>query len=242
MKTMILAAGLGTRLKPLTDKMPKALVPVAGRPLLQILLERLYFFECTGVVINVHHFADMIEQWCANYPARFPIKFSDERQRLLETGGAIRHAVDMLQGERFLVHNVDILSSADLSKFYSQGEGSVATLLVSERDTQRYLLFDKDMRLVGWTNVVTGELKTPFSKLDLSRCKRYAFSGIHQIDPILFSEFENWPQCFSIVDFYLSLCHRFCIRGYVQPGLELLDVGKLYTLTEAEQFVYKYHL
>ena len=132
---MIFAAGLGTRLKPMTDTMPKALVPVGGRPLLQILLEKLARHGCTEAVINVHHFADMIEEWCASHHTDISIRFSDERAELLETGGGIRHAMPLLSGERFLIHNVDILSNADLARFYAEGEGKAATLLVSERKT-----------------------------------------------------------------------------------------------------------
>lgn len=237
MKTMIFAAGLGTRLKPMTDTMPKALVPVGGRPLLQILLEKLARHGCTEAVINVHHFADMIEEWCASHDTGVSIRFSDERAELLETGGGIRHAMPMLSGGRFLIHNVDILSNADLTQFYAQGEGRAATLLVSERKTQRYLLFDESMRLVGWINEATGQVKSPYPDLQLDKCRRYAFSGIHQIDPVLFSRFEGWPAKFSIIDFYLSICRDVPVYGYVQDGFRLMDVGKLDTLTQAEVFL-----
>ena len=234
---MIFAAGLGTRLKPMTDTMPKALVPVGGRPLLQILLEKLARHGCTEAVINVHHFADMIEEWCASHQTDISIRFSDERAELLETGGGIRHAMPMLSGGRFLIHNVDILSNADLTQFYAQGEGRAATLLVSERKTQRYLLFDESMRLVGWINEATGQVKSPYPDLQPDKCRRYAFSGIHQIDPVLFPRFEGWPAKFSIIDFYLSICSEVPIYGYVQEGFRLMDVGKLDTLAQAEVFL-----
>lgn len=237
MKTMIFAAGLGTRLKPMTDTMPKALVPVGGRPLLQILLEKLARHGCTEAVINVHHFADMIEEWCASHDTGISIRFSDERAELLETGGGIRHAMPMLSGGRFLIHNVDILSNADLTRFYAQGEGHAATLLVSERKTQRYLLFDETMRLVGWINEATGQVKSPYPHLQPEKCRRYAFSGIHQIDPVLFPHFEGWPAKFSIIDFYLSICSEVPVYGYVQEGFRLMDVGKLDTLAQAEVFL-----
>ena len=160
MKAMIFAAGLGTRLKPLTDRMPKALVEVAGKPLLQHQLEKLRKAGATDIVINVHHFADMIEEWVAAHPAEgLNIRFSDERQQLLETGGGIRKARPLLGEGRILVHNCDILSNADLKDFWAKGEGAAATLMVSERETTRYLLFDDDMNLKGWTNVKTGEVK-----------------------------------------------------------------------------------
>lgn len=234
---MIFAAGLGTRLKPMTDTMPKALVPVGGRPLLQILLEKLARHGCTEAVINVHHFADMIEEWCASHDTGVSIRFSDERAELLETGGGIRHAMPMLSGGRFLIHNVDILSNADLTRFYAQGEGRAATLLVSERKTQRYLLFDESMRLVGWINEATGQVKSPYPDLQPDKCRRYAFSGIHQIDPVLFPRFEGWPAKFSIIDFYLSICRDVPVYGHLQEGFRLMDVGKLDTLTQAELFL-----
>ena len=234
---MIFAAGLGTRLKPMTDTMPKALVPVGGRPLLQILLEKLARHGCTEAVINVHHFADMIEEWCASHDTGVSIRFSDERAELLETGGGIRHAMPMLSGGRFLIHNVDILSNADLTKFYAQGEGRAATLLVSERKTQRYLLFDESMRLVGWINEATGQVKSPYPDLQPDKCRRYAFSGIHQIDPVLFPRFEGWPAKFSIIDFYLSICRDVPVYGHLQDGFRLIDVGKLDTLAQAELFL-----
>lgn len=234
---MIFAAGLGTRLKPMTDTMPKALVPVGGRPLLQILLEKLARHGCTEAVINVHHFADMIEEWCASNDMGVSIRFSDERAELLETGGGIRHAMPLLSGERFLIHNVDILSNADLARFYAEGEGKAATLLVSERKTQRYLLFDECMRLVGWINEATGQVKSPYPDLQPDKCRRYAFSGIHQIDPVLFPRFEGWPAKFSIIDFYLSICRDVPVYGHLQEGFRLMDVGKLDTLTQAELFL-----
>lgn len=236
---MIFAAGLGTRLKPLTDTMPKALVPVSGRPLLQILLEKLQQSGSNRAVINVHHFADQIEQWVQQHPQPLEITFSDERTCLLETGGAIKHAQQQLAPfGRFLIHNVDIISNVDLHDFFVQGEGSAAMLLVSPRQTQRYLLFDDDMRLVGWTNIATGEVRSPYPDLDPSRYRKYAFAGIHQMSTSLFRYFDQWPDKFSIIDFYLSLCAQEQIRGYLKEDLRLMDVGKLDTLDQAEAFLH----
>ncbi|MBO4612528.1 MAG: NTP transferase domain-containing protein [Bacteroidaceae bacterium] len=236
MKAMIFAAGLGTRLKPLTDHMPKALVPVDGRPLLEIVLEKLQRAGFDEFVINIHHFADMIEEWCQDKP--FRIALSNERQELLETGGGIKHARKLLQGcERFLIHNVDILSNVDLRSFMNAGSQHDATLLVSERITQRYLLFDDNMRLVGWTNIKTGEVKSPYPNLDVEHCHKYAFAGIHQMSTNLFPLMDEWPDKFSIIDFYLSVCATHSIYGYIQPDLRLMDVGKMDTLAEAEAFL-----
>ena len=242
MKAMIFAAGLGTRLKPLTDHMPKALVPVGGKPLLQLLLEKLQAGGYTDIVINIHHFADMIEEWVTmEFQPRhhdLTIRFSDERQELLETGGGIRHARPLLQGgDRFLIHNVDILSNVSLPAFWQAGDEAEATLLVSPRVTQRYLLFDDDMRLVGWTNEKTGEVKSPYGHLRLDGLHKLAFAGIHQMRASLLPLMDTWPRKFSIIDFYLSVCRDHVLKGYVQPDLRLMDVGKLDTLAEAEHFL-----
>jgi len=246
-RAMIFAAGLGTRLKPLTDTMPKALVPVAGKPLLEHTLQKLKSAGIRDVVINVHHFADMIEEWCQQHPMGMNIWFSDERQQLLETGGGIKHAAHLLSDARdgFLIHNVDILSNADLRAVSAFGRGKAATLVVSERETSRYLLFDDDMRLVGWTNIQTGEVKSPYPSIqksnfkiqNSSRYRKFAFAGIHYMNPSLFRYFSEWPDKFSIIDFYLSICNREPIYGFVPTDLRLMDVGKIDTLAEAEEFL-----
>lgn len=238
-RAMLFAAGLGTRLKPLTDTMPKALVPIAGKSLLQHTLEKLKSAGIRDVVINVHHFADMIEDWCHQHPMGMNIWFSDERQKLLETGGGIKHAAHLLSDakEGFLIHNVDILSNADLGALSAFGKNKAAVLMVSERNTSRYLLFDNDMRLVGWTNIQTGEVKSPYSNLEVNKCHRYAFAGIHYMNPSLFRYFMEWPDKFSIIDFYLSICDKESIYGFVPKNLLLMDVGKIDTLSDAESFV-----
>ena len=230
MKALIFAAGLGTRLRPLTDTMPKALVPVDGKPLLRHVLEKLIAAGFDDIVINVHHFADQIRDYVAahdNFGVR--IVLSDETDLLRETGGGIRHAAPLLQGpEPFLVHNVDILSNLDPARFYAlHRKGDLATILVSDRSTQRYFLFDEDGLLVGWTNLATGEVRSPWPGIDPDQCTRLAFSGIHCISPAIFPLMEDWPEKFSIVDFYLAACRTHPIRAAVIPGLALHDVGKI---------------
>lgn len=243
MIAFIFAAGLGTRLKPLTDTMPKALVPVSNKPLLQHVLEKLAKAGFDEFIINVHHFADMIEFWCHAAMMQsdaFHISFSDERAQLLETGGGIKHAAPLLQDtDHFLIHNVDILSNCDLQSFWQAGITSDAQLLVSERDTQRYLIFDSEMRLMGWTNIKTGEVKSPYPAVHENprAYSLYAFAGIHMMDTRLIKLMDSFPDKFSIIDFYLSICDRVAIRGYIQPDLRLMDVGKLDTLDQAEAFV-----
>ena len=137
----------------------------------------------------------------------------------------------------FLVHNVDILSNVDLQDFYRHGAGAAALLLVSERQTQRYLLFDEENRLAGWTNVKTGEVKSPYKGLDVEACRKYAFAGVHLFSPRLFPYFDAWPDKFSVIDFYLSVCDREPIYAYPSPGLKILDVGKQDALEKAEDFL-----
>ena len=274
MKAMIFAAGLGTRLKPLTDSMPKALVPVAGKPLIQHVIEKLTAAGYDDFVVNIHHFADMLENWLLDYRKNhtdISITCSDERAQLLETGGGIARAAKLLKDNNpegyFLIHNVDILSNIDLKLLRDSGKGKIepngAKLVVSERETERYLIFDENMRLVGWTNVKTGEVRTPFPAVreafdptytaPVDSANRiispffrpfgsgpyflYAFSGIHEMSTGLLGLMDKWPEKFGIIDFYLSICNRYPIYGYIQPDLRLMDVGKIDTLDKAEEFI-----
>ena len=272
-QAMILAAGLGTRLKPLTDTMPKALVPVGGTPLLDIIIRRLQAQGYDRFVINVHHFAQqIIDHINKVYPqddvnsqeltAKSPkILISDETEALLETGGGLKKAQVLFRdNEPILIHNVDILDNVDYGWFSRQHLADEdAVLLVSRRKTKRYLLFDNAMRLMGWKNIETGEVKSPFqwlresdftiddnlqvvskanSKWLIAKSQLYAFafSGIHSFSPRLFPLMDRFPDRFPIIDFYLSVCHRSHIVGLVKNDLQVLDVGKLDSLEHAEQF------
>ena len=240
MKAMVFAAGLGTRLKPLTDSMPKALVSVCGHPLLYHTVCKLRDAGYDDLVINVHHFAQQILDYLSQNDFGVRVSVSDESARLLETGGAILHARNLLLpcDGPFLVHNVDIVSDLDLGWFRSQSRPeALATLLVSDRNTQRYLLFDDDMRLVGWTNLATGEVRSPYPGLNPSKCRRYAFAGIHNISPAIFDAFDalKMPERFPIMDFYLKACADYPIYGVAAERLTLVDVGKIDTLPEAER-------
>lgn len=240
MNAFIFAAGLGTRLKPLTDTMPKALVPVAGKPLLAHVIEKLKAAGCKKIVINIHHFGEMIMDYVKeNNNFGIDIVFSDEREMLLETGGAIKHAVDLLGDEPFLIHNVDIMSNVDLKALWSEhiNSGSAATLLVSKRNSSRALLFNKESNLTAWTNKNTGEIKTPYENIEIACLEEFAFSGIHVFSPQLFKYFGEYPEKFSIIDFYLNTCKAEKIKAFTQDGLQLLDVGKLDSLEKANAFV-----
>ena len=238
MKAMIFAAGLGTRLRPITDTMPKALVPVCGEPLLAHVIRKLAAAGYDHLVVNVHHFPDLIIGYLQEHDFGVRVDISDERDFLLETGGGVAHARAFLEGEPFLVHNVDILSNLDLAWLREQHRpDALATLLVSERKTQRYLLFREDCRLAGWTNLATGDVRSPYPDLDPSACTRLAFSGIHYMSPGIFDAFDalGMPKRFPIMDFYLKACDRYPIYAAVPPSLTLVDVGKLDTLAEAER-------
>lgn len=269
-QAMIFAAGLGTRLKPLTDTMPKALVRVGGEPLLRHVVLRLKDAGYTHIVVNVHHFAQqIIDYLAANDHFGIDIRISDEREALLETGGGIKKAIPLFDDETpLLIHNVDILDNVDYEWFYRQHlDSEDAVLLVRRRKTKRYLLFDHAMRLMGWMNVETGEVKSPFpwlrnAKVTIDDSSRaivseqrppfetssteggleealyaFAFSGIHSFSPRLFPLMERFPERFPIMDFYLQTCHRTRIYGCIKDDLHILDVGKLDSLDAAETFL-----
>ena len=240
MKAMIFAAGLGTRLKPLTDHMPKALVPVAGKPMLEHVIQKLIAAGCDEIVINVHHFADQIIDFVkTNNNFGITIHISDETDMLLDTGGGIKKASSFFN-EPFLIHNVDILSNVDLKSLYEYHltSGNDATLLVSPRKTVRYLLFDEGNQLCGWVNKDTLQTKPEGFVYQPEVQKEYAFSGIHIVSPSLFNYMgENWIGKFPIMDFYLQTCQEAKLGGYAKEDLQLIDIGKPETLAVAEDFI-----
>ena len=242
---MILAAGLGTRLKPLTDTMPKALVPVGGKPLLDLNIRKLQEQGYDRCVVNIHHFAQQIVDHVAQQDYAPLVRFSDETDGLLETGGGLKKAVPLFADDTpVLIHNVDILDNVDYGWLARQHQADEdAVLLVSPRKTKRYLLFDNAMRLMGWKNIETGEIKSPYEyirRTGLSQhgepLNMFAFSGIHSFSPRLFPLMDRFPDRFGIIDFYLSVCHRSHIVGLLKDDLRILDVGKLDSLHDAEQF------
>ena len=260
MQSMIFAAGLGTRLKPLTDRIPKALVRVGGKPLIEYVLKNLVAAGSKRIVVNVHHFANQIIEYLQQNDFGVDIRVSDETEMLLDTGGGIKNAAPFFNtSEPVLIHNVDILSNVDLRALYNYAcEAEIeqkvdAVLLVSLRKTKRYLIFNKDMRLVGWTNVDTGEVKSPYETLhkltftqpyDNSNVTNeqygytlFAFSGIHVIGNKVFEAMNECSAKFPIMDFYLQYAKDLHFVGKVKNNLKLMDVGKLDTLAEADAFV-----
>ena len=263
MKAMIFAAGLGTRLKPITDTLPKALVPVCGQPLLEHVARKLMASGIDEAVVNIHHFAEKIESWvdeqewiCMNpeemTPGKMLVQLSDEKKMLLETGGAVLHARRYLEGcGHFLIHNVDIFSNCDIPWFMGQvKDDALGTLLVSERETSRFLLFHlQTMRLVGWSNVNTGDYHLADPSMKLAECRALGFSGIHILsDKVLdmmaqYVEERQLPVDeeagvrFPIMSFYMWAAMKAPIYGVLAEDLRFLDVGKLDALAPAEEFI-----
>lgn len=248
MKALIFAAGLGTRLKPLTDNTPKALIPIGGKPMLEHVILKLKASGFNEIVVNIHHHGQKIIDYLErmnNFGLN--IHISDERDCLLDTGGGIKHARKFLDGnEPFLVHNADILSNVDLKELYlhhirpHESPGAAprcATLLVSRRESSRCLLFDKENQLHGWLNRETGEVKSPVPNFLPSMYNGYAFSGIHVISPEVFKWMNKWEGKFSIIDFYLAICAKTNIRAYPMDNLQLLDIGKPEALAKAEEWI-----
>lgn len=241
-EAMIFAAGLGTRLRPLTDDLPKALVPVGGKPMLEHVILRLKRAGFDHIVVNVHHFGQKIVDFLeekGNFGVTVDI--SDERDALLDTGGGIRKAAGYFRkGNPVLIHNVDILSDADLAGLYESHSKSqaAASLWVSRRTTSRYLLFDGRNRMCGWENRKTGEVKSPLPGFCPARYEAYAFGGIHVISPVLLERMQEWEEKFSIIDFYLSVAGDAEIRACPASGEAFwMDLGKPEALAEAENYL-----
>ncbi|MBS1916475.1 MAG: nucleotidyltransferase family protein [Bacteroidetes bacterium] len=234
MKAMIFAAGLGTRFKPWTDKHPKALVLINGKSLLQRNIEYLQQYNITDVIINVHHFAEQIQEALErnrNWGSKVTI--SDETDEVLETGGGLIKAKWFFDEGAFAVVNADILTDLNLAKMinYHNEQKPIATLAVTNRKTSRYFLFDENEELCGWVNTKTGEEKISRKKSGLVQ---KAFSGIHIIDPRIFSLIKQEGK-FSIVDTYLDIAKTGMIKGFEHSESKLVDVGKPQAVAEAEK-------
>lgn len=234
MKALILAAGLGSRLKPWTDSHPKALVPVGGIPMLQRVIERLIAQGFDDIVVNVHHFSDQIIGFLSD--KRWPVRISDESGCLLDTGGGIAKASLLFGDSPFLVHNVDILSDADLGGLMAAhlSSGHDATLLVSSRESSRKLVFDERMLLMGWHDLSGGRFR-PEGFLPGHDSAEYAFSGIHVVGQGMASEMRRLfgEGSYPVMDYYLSPERKCLVEGFIQENLHLIDIGKPATLSQA---------
>lgn len=232
-QAMIFSAGLGTRFKPWTDKHPKALAMVNGKSLLQRNIEYLRQYGIVDVVVNVHHFADQvinaIEQ---NKGWGSRVKISDESNLLLETGGGLLHAQNLLNNEPFITLNVDVLTRLDLyrlQEFWKQS-GAMVTLSVQERKTSRYFLFDQEMWLSGWRNIQTGEERIVREE-ELPIQKAYSCAAVFSPDV-----FNKTPQRgkFSLTETFLSLAADRVINGFLHGDDDFVDVGKPESVKLAE--------
>lgn len=240
MKAMIFAAGLGTRLRPLTNDRPKALVEVFGKPLLEWVILKLRENGIREVVVNVHHFADKIEAFLErkeNFD--IDIQISDEREFLLETGGGLKFAKDLLKGnDPILIHNADIISDLDIQAFIKSHteQDALASLAVSERNTSRYLHFDETNQLTGWENIKTSEVRP--ARNPMGEIRRLAFSGIHLINPEFLDVIIEEGK-FSIIEVYLRLAAQKKIIGYQHDSSNWFDVGKPENLPLATAYLKK---
>ena len=239
MQAIIFSAGFGTRLKPFTDSKPKALVEAGGKPVLQWNIEKLIAAGCNHIVVNVHHFPGQIVEFLnRNNNFGINILISHEQDEILDTGGGLVKAAPLfLPGEPVIAHNTDVISNLDLKNLMNHHKGSrpLATLVVRNRNTRRYLLFDNQMKLRGWENWDTGEVKLSagFHREEL---RPLAFSGIHIISHEIFPLLQPSGR-FPIVDAYLSLASTGLITGYEDNSSVWMDIGKPEQLREADTFL-----
>jgi NDP-sugar pyrophosphorylase family protein len=236
-KAMILAAGLGTRLKPITLTKPKALAEVDGVPLLEYAIRHLKRDGFTDIVINIHHFGEQILEFLMkknNFDIN--ISISDESDQLLNTGGGLKKASWFFNNKKpFLLYNVDILSDIDLSALYNSHINSeaLATLAVRGRKTSRYFLFNQNGLLCGWKNMSTNEIK--ITNHTISKLQPFAFSGIQVINSDFLEMLENYNGAFSITDVYLDLCANYKILSYNHDKSFWLDLGTVEKVEYAEK-------
>ncbi|MBW6536195.1 MAG: nucleotidyltransferase family protein [Mariniphaga sp.] len=236
MKAMVFAAGLGTRLLEATQNKPKALVEIGGKPLLQHAIEKLKKEGFSEVIVNVHHFSELVIEFLNANDFGIPVHISDETEKLLDTGGGLKKAASFLTGdEPVLIYNVDVLSNLKLQNVieYHNKAGALATLVVRDRKTQRYFKFDHEKRLVGWINKKTGEKKIAIPE-NFDQTAGMAFSGIHVVSPEIFKLMPDEDR-FSITDFYLYLAKNHLIKGYFDESEIWMDVGKPDELAKAKQ-------
>lgn len=225
---MILAAGLGTRLRPLTDKIPKALVTVKGKTLLEHSIRYLKRNGASSIIINIHHLGEQIIDFLAehnNFGSEIAV--SDERDQLLDTGGGLRKAAWFFrENDPFIVYNVDVISDLDLAKVMDHHMRScaLATLVVRKRETSRYFLFNPEMELSGWENKSTGERKITRQKQ--GELREFAFSGIQVLSPSIFKLMTENGR-FSLTELYLRLSSNQRISGFIDNESYWLDAGKL---------------
>jgi NDP-sugar pyrophosphorylase family protein len=230
MKAMILAAGKGTRLLPLTENKPKALIEVQGIPLLEHTVLYLKHFGVDRIVINIHHHAAQIVDFIKQKNSfGIQIEFSDERDELLDTGGGLFQARSFFDdGQPFVLTSSDVITNLNLNEMYlyHQQTSSLATLAVKHRNSSRDFLFDTDYRLCGWQNNSTGEVRLV---REISKPIKIAFSTIHMLNPAIFSCITERGR-FSIIDAYLRLAPAYRITGYEHDSSLWYECGRIENL------------
>jgi len=235
MKAIILAAGLGKRLMPLTAGTPKALVKINNTPLLELLINKLKQAGYNEIIINVHHFAEKIRNFLiAHHNFGIRIAVSDETDLLLDTGGGLKKASWFFNDNNaFLIHNVDILTDMNIHDMHLQHcrSGALATLAVMKRKSSRYFLFDNHNRLCGWEK--TGEKKIICCSAKEKKLTPLAFSGIHVVNPSIFNLISE-EGVFSLTDLYLRLAEKHLINAYNHTGSSWFDLGKPENIKNAE--------
>ena len=235
---MIFAAGIGNRLKPLTNNCPKALIPMGGKPMLHSVIERLKYYGFNEVIINIHYLGEQVLDFLkqhSNFGIR--IEISDETDKILETGGGLWKARHFFEDDKpFLVCNADVFTNINLKKFYEAHlqNNSISTVAVRERTSSRYLLFDDNDILCGWKNMKTNELILPETPSGATH--PFAFSGYHIISPELFS-FNKRVGTFSMVDWYLDICKDQVIKAFHHDHDIWIDIGSQEQLAIANEIV-----
>ena len=245
MKAMIFAAGVGSRLRPFTLSHPKALAPVGGKPVLERVLDNVIAAGADSIVVNVHHFASQVVDFINNRDFGVPVCISDESQLLLDTGGGILKAKELLDGEApFIVHNADIVTNLDIRDMYRRHveSGADVTLLATERQTSRYLFFDKvTHRLLGWCNEKTGQTKPADFRPDSESMNKLAFGGVHIISPRVFGALGSYASAdtpFSLTPFYVDNVSNLNIQFYTPSGdFKWCDIGTPETLEKANMLI-----
>lgn len=240
MKAIIFAAGLGSRLRPLTNYKPKALVELNGEPLIAGVIKKLFVAGVTEIVVNLHHFANELRDYITGNNFGVIIHFSDESQFLFDTGGGLKKAAGFFDdAQPFYAYNVDVLSNIDLKNLYNQhiANNAIATLAVRNRKSSRFLLFDKDNQLSGWENIVSNEQR--LINTNREDLHPFAFSGIQVIDPRIFDLMAEVGR-FSIIDVYLRIAKTEKIKAYIHDEDYWFDLGTINQLEEAANF-FKLH-
>ncbi|MFZ1279229.1 MAG: nucleotidyltransferase family protein [Ignavibacteriaceae bacterium] len=235
MQAMILAAGLGTRLKPITDSIPKALVEVNGKTLLEIAIRNLIDNDFRKIIINTHHFSNKVKEFLSKHTFAAEIIISDESDLLLDTGGGLKYAQKYFDDSPLLIHNVDIISNLNLKEFYQYhlSDDSIASLVVSKRISSRYLLFNDENTLCGWEDVKKNE---KIIVRDKDNLYQFAFNGIHILNPQIINQFPD-EKVFSVIKAYLKLAETEEIQGYICNDIKWIDVGKIDSLEKAVELV-----